>query len=218
MDKLIYFKTLAILLACLALALPANAYDFVKDGIYYNINGNGTSVSVTYKDTNYNSYSGTVNIPATVTYNGSTYNVTSIGLSAFNNCTDLIRVVIPNSVQYIMNYAFQNCTGLINITLPESLSAVYNNVFGGCTSLKSIICLNPNPGFCTNTNNFPTSVYSDAKLIVPQGYMSNYQSSSLWSNFSTIEEMDCDFAVDAIFYNDLGDNKAEVTYPNSSYT
>ena len=46
MDKLIYFKTLAILLACLALALPANAYDFVKDGIYYNINGNGTSVSV----------------------------------------------------------------------------------------------------------------------------------------------------------------------------
>ncbi len=218
MDKLIYFKTLAILMACLALALPANAYDFVKDGIYYNINGNGTSVSVTYKDTNYNSYSGTVNIPATVTYNETTYNVTSIGVSAFNNCTDLIRVVIPNSVQYIMNYAFQNCTGLINITLPASLSAVYNNVFSGCTSLKSIICLKPNPGFCTNTNNFPTSVYSDAKLIVPQGYMSNYQSSSLWSNFSTIEEMDCDFAVDAIFYKDLGDNKAEVTYPNSSYT
>jgi hypothetical protein len=138
-------------------------------------------------------------------------------VSAFSNCTDLIRVVIPNSVEYIMNYAFQNCTGLINITLPESLSAVYNNVFSGCTSLRSIICLKTNPNFCTNTNNFPTSVYSDAKLIVPQGYKSNYQSSSLWSNFSTIEEMNCDFAVDAIFYKDLGDNKAEVTGP-CSYT
>ncbi len=211
-------KMLTALLLCLVCAFSASAYNFVMDGIYYNINGNGTSVSVTYKDTNYNSYSGTVNIPATVTHDGTTYNVTSIGVSAFSNCTDLIRVVIPNSVEYIMNYAFQNCTGLINITLPESLSAVYNNVFNGCTSLRSIICLKPNPGFCTNTNNFPTSVYSDAKLIVPQGYKSNYQSSSLWSNFSTIEEMDCHFAVDAIFYNDLGDNKAEVVYPNSSYT
>lgn len=211
-------KMLTALLLCLVCAFSASAYSFVMDGIYYNINGNGTSVSVTYKDTNYNSYSGTVNIPATVTHDGTTYNVTSIGVSAFSNCTDLIRVVIPNSVEYIMNYAFQNCTGLINITLPESLAAVYNNVFSGCTSLRSIICLKPDPGFCTNTNNFPTSVYSDAKLIVPQGYKSNYQSSSLWSNFSTIEEMDCDFAVDAIFYNDLGDNKAEVVYPNSSYT
>ena len=204
-----------ILILCLVCAFSASAYDFVKDGIYYN--KSGSNVTVTYKDANYNSYSGTVNIPATVTYNGTTYNVTSIGMSAFSNCTDLIRVVIPNSVQYIMNYAFQNCTGLLNITLPASLAAVYQNVFSGCTSLKSIICLKPNPGFCTNTNNFPTSVYSDAILIVPQGYKSNYQSSSLWSNFSTIEEMDCDFAVDAIFYNDLGDNKAEVTDP-CSYT
>lgn len=210
-------KTLAALL-CLVCSLSASAYNFVKDGIYYDINTKGTSVTVTYKDTNYNSYSGTVNIPAKVTYNGSTYNVTSIGIHAFSNCTGLIRVVIPNSVQYIMNYAFENCTGLVNITLPESLSAVYNYVFSGCTNLKSIICLKPDPDFCSNTNNFPTSVYSSAKLIVPQGYMSAYQSNSLWSNFSTIEEMECDFAVDAIFYNDLGDNKAEVTYPNSFFT
>ncbi len=211
-------KMLTSLLLCLVCAFSASAYDFVMDGIYYNINGNGTSVSVTYKDTNYNSYSGTVNIPSTVTYNGTTYTVTSIGPSAFYGSTNLIRVVIPNSVIYLMNEAFRNCTGLLNITLPESLSAVYNNVFDGCTSLRSIICLRPNPGFCTNTNNFPTSVYSSAKLIVPQGCLTAYQSSSLWSNFSSIEEMECDFVEGAVFYNDLGNNKAAVTHVTSNYT
>lgn len=209
MNKLIYLKTLAAIVACLALALPASAYSFVKNGIYYNVSG--TSATVTYKDANYNSYSGTVIIPATVTNGGTTYNVRSIGPSAFQNCTNLRRVVLPNTIEYLMNNAFQNCTGLTNITLPASVYTIYNNVFDGCTGLKSVICLNPNARPCY-TNNFSTTTYSVAKLIVPQGSLNAYQAATdAWGNFSSIEEISCDFVEDAIFYNILNDNMVEVT-------
>ena len=209
MKRLLYLKTLAAIVACLALAPSASAYSFVKDGIYYSVNG--TSASVTYKDANYNSYSGTVIIPATVTNGGTTYDVRAIGPSAFQNCSNLRRVVIPSSVEYLMNYAFQNCTGLTNITIPATVFTIYNHVFEGCTGLKSVICLNPNARPC-NANNFSTTTYSRAKLIVPQGSLSAYQSATdAWGSFGSIEEMTCDFVEDAIFYNILNDNMVEVT-------
>ncbi len=87
------------------------AYDFYRDGIYYNKLGE-TSVAVTYKDTDYNSYSGSVVIPSTVTYSGKTYSVTSIGSYAFRGCSGLKSVTIPNSVTSIGWDAFYGCTGL----------------------------------------------------------------------------------------------------------
>ena len=210
-------KALSVII-CLMLALSASAYDFEKNGIYYNING--TNVSVTYKTTSYNSYSGTVNIPATVTNGSTTYNVTSIGPSAFQNCTGLTRVVIPNSVYYLMNNAFKGCSGLSNITIPASVGAIYNNVFDGCTFLKTVICLRPNPDQWF-TNNFSTTTYTYATLLVPKGSLAAYQSISddyCWGNFNNIEEVDFDFVQDAIFYDDLDNNKAAVcNVSQSSY-
>ena len=210
MTKQLLFRTVAAIAACLVLALPASAYSFVQDGIYYNVNG--ANVSVTYKTTSYNSYSGTVNIPATVTNGGTTYNVTSIGPSAFQNCTNLYRVVIPNSVTYLMNDAFKGCSKLTNITIPASVYTIYNNVFDGCTALKSVICLNPTPR-PWNSNNFTSTTYTNAQLIVPKGKLSDYQSSTYcWGSFTSIQEMDCDFVEDAIFYDKLDNNMVEVTH------
>ena len=210
MNRLTFFKTLATMVTCLALALPASAYDFAKDGIYYGING--TNANVTFKDTNYNSYSGTVIIPSTVTNNGTTYNVVQINPYAFKDCAGLKRVVLPPTIKYLMNYAFQNCTGLTNITLPADFYACYNYAFDGCTNLKSIICLSPTP-YSWNMNNIPESVLSNATLIVPQGKKAVYQSvGGSLSAFTDIKEMDCDFVEDAIFYKDLGDNKVSVTH------
>ena len=122
-------------LVLLALLLPANAtaYDFNVDGIYYNINGN--NATVTYY---FNSYSGDITIPETVTYNGTTYTVTSIGNSAFEGCTGLTNIDIPNSVTAIGSYAFEGCTGLTSVNIPNSVTAIDYGTFRDCSGLTNI--------------------------------------------------------------------------------
>ena len=110
------------------------AYDAKIGGIYYNFLG--TEASVTYEHTNngvhYNDYSGNVVIPQSVTYNGTTYLVTSIGDYAFyRRESSLKSVSIPNSVTSIGDYAFYRCWGLSNITLPNSLTSIGAEAFYG---------------------------------------------------------------------------------------
>ena len=64
--------------------------------------------------------------------------VTSIGESAFQNCTGLTSVVIPDSVTSIGNYAFQNCTGLTNVVIPDGVTSIGGGAFRNCSSLTSI--------------------------------------------------------------------------------
>ena len=89
-------KEFWILALLLSVALSGYAESFSVGGIYYGKNSDGKTVYVTY-----NSYSGSVVIPSTVTYSGTTYSVTSIGSYAFHNCSGLTSVTIPNSVTSI---------------------------------------------------------------------------------------------------------------------
>lgn len=64
--------------------------------------------------------------------------VTSIGGSAFNYCTNLKSVTILNGVTSIGNFAFYNCTSLTNVTIPKSVTSIGEYAFEYCTSLMSI--------------------------------------------------------------------------------
>ncbi len=64
--------------------------------------------------------------------------VTSIGLSAFRDCTKLTSVTIPDSVTSIGNYAFYGCTGLTSVTIPDSVTSIGIYAFYGCTGLTSV--------------------------------------------------------------------------------
>ena len=114
------------------------AYDLAVDGIYYNRNPDGTSVYVTYKTTSYNSYSGTVVIPSTITYDGITYDVTSIGNRAFYNCSGLTSITIPSCIASIGNSAFYGCAGLTSVRIPNSITSIGSYTFYGCSGLKAV--------------------------------------------------------------------------------
>lgn len=64
--------------------------------------------------------------------------VTSIGYGAFQNCTSLTSVTIPNSVASIDNFAFNNCTSLTSVSIPNSVTIIKTDAFSGCTLLNSI--------------------------------------------------------------------------------
>ena len=83
-------------------------------------------------------YSDTVVIPSTVTYNGTTYSVTSIKHHAFYGCSSLTSITIPESVTSIEDEAFYGCSSLTSITIPESVTSIGRSAFSGCRSLTSI--------------------------------------------------------------------------------
>lgn len=181
-------------------------YEFEDNGIRYKIGENNT-VSVVSRDAK---YSGDVVIPSQVSYNGSNYDVTSIGSSAFEGCVDLTSVSIPSSVTTIGGAAFYYCTGLktvdipngvttigegafskcgdlTSVTIPGTVTAIESNAFFQCYALTQITSWIENP-FSINSNVFPTSVYSNAALNVPSGKKTVYQNTSGWKKFENMSE------------------------------
>ena len=71
--------------------------------------------------------------------------VTSIGETAFYLCSALVSINIPEGVTSIGDSAFVGCRRLTSITLPASLTSIGGYVFNGCTDLASITFLATTP-------------------------------------------------------------------------
>ena len=110
-------------------------YDFFKNGFYYTITGSNT-VEVATGATD--SYSGSVTVPSSVSYNGTTYQVTGIGDGAFGACQHLTSVTIPNTVTYIGAFAFSESPLLSGIVIPNTVTRIGDSAFEGCVGLTSI--------------------------------------------------------------------------------
>ncbi len=65
--------------------------------------------------------------------------VTTIGSFAFNYCTGLTSLIIPDSVTTIENSAFNSCTGLTSLTIPDNVTTIGDSAFAYCTGLTSLI-------------------------------------------------------------------------------
>ena len=142
MKQKLFGRLVAVAAVLLLSAATASAHSFEVDGIYYEKNSDGTSVSVTFKGSSYydysNEYSGAVTIPSEVTYGGTTYSVTSIGYYAFYGCSGLTAVSIGNSVTSIGDFAFQWCSGLTAVSIGNSVTEIGEGTFWGCSGLTSV--------------------------------------------------------------------------------
>ena len=167
-DHNLLVRLLLILLISITTFASAHAHDFVVDGIYYKINDDGTSVSVTYKGisatSELNEYSGDVVIPPNVTYKGITYPVTCIGSETFKSCYNITSVFIPNSITEIGVSAFKFCGWLKSVSIPTSVTKFSWGIFSGCTRLSTV-------KLPENISDIPTETFMDCtslhSIVIP---------------------------------------------------
>ncbi len=151
-------KRLSILSCLLLFAIVAMAQTKLN-GIYYNLDNSNNTAEVTYGDSK---YSGDIFIPASISVNGATYSVTTIGNYAFYECTGLTSIRIPNSVTTIGEDAFFECDGLTSIEIPSSVATIESGVFCECDGLTSIKI----PSSVTKIGNWAFSECSELRKII----------------------------------------------------
>ena len=105
-----------VIVLCLVLMLvPTTAFAETSGNYTYTVD-NGEA-----KITEFNDQTATeVTIPFTI----DDYPVTAIGENAFNYCTSLESVTIPNSVISIGEEAFNNCTSLKSVTIGRGVNTI----------------------------------------------------------------------------------------------
>ena len=96
--------------------------------------------------------------------------VTKIGAYAFQDCSSLERINIPDSVTEIGNYAFMACSSLTSITIPNGVKKLNYGIFTGCSNLKSITI----PKSVTVIDDYAFAVCSKLTTITFQGTKSEW--------------------------------------------
>lgn len=140
---------------------------------------------MTYRNIDYNSYSGLVEIPSVVSHAYKLYLVNRIGDESFEHCSNLTSVTIPTSVVTIGDYAFQSCPVLTSVTITESITSIGWCAFSYCDGLKKVYC---RPQQVPNASQyaFYNTDIASATLYVPASAMDDYKSAEPWKNFATI--------------------------------
>ena len=107
---------------------------------------------------------GAVTIPATVEYEGQTYNVTAVGNNAFKSCAGITAVSLPEGITTVGQYAFYSCTALTTTNIPDGVKSIGAYAFNGCTNLTDVDL----PGTLTSIGNYAfKSCKSMTRLVIP---------------------------------------------------
>ena len=107
--------------------------------------------------------------------------ITSIEDAVFQDCSNMISVSIPNSVKSIGRYAFLRCEKLTSIILSENVTTMGYGAFSDCSNLMLVRSLIKTP-FSIDNNVF-YGIPSSAKLEVPKGTKSKYQTFPGWTYY-----------------------------------
>ena len=141
--------------------------------------------------------------------------VTQIGYDAFNDCTELTSITIPDGVTCIGNSAFSYCTSLETVTIPNSVTQIYPRAFYDCTLLKEVTI----PASVTSIGNEAFGYYyvrDSSETKKADGFKINYVNNTR-GHWYAIKNGFTDGTCFVV--NELDDGTAEITgYAGNSAT
>lgn len=200
-------KKLSILLTLLLLPLAAAMAEEAEiGGIRYNLDAGTKQATVIQKAEG--KYEGDIAIPSSVSYGGTSYNVTAIGTEAFADCPNIESITlaqglktiearafstnsnklkdifVPEGVTEIQYQAFSNNPALESVSLPSSLTSLGGYAFYNSNNIRMVNANSSTPLSISQTL-YPYS----ATLYVPAGSKSAYQSANYWKEFANVLEV-----------------------------
>ena len=149
-------------------------------------------------------------IPATVEYNGQTYQVTGIGKDAFKGNTAIMSVVISNGISNIGASAFEACINLTEINIGTDVISIGEKAFANIIApanevprradevLLTVKCYAVSVPE-TATNVFENTPIDKAKLLVEDNSVNDYSNADPWKHFGTIQGFNGGSGINAIW-------------------
>ena len=119
------------------------AHDIEIDNIYYKIDPDTYTATVTYKGESYDydleRSKDYVQIPDTIEYKSEYYAVKYVGSNAFRGCKNVRSVIIPNGVTSIGSSAFQDCSAMMYVEMPNTIKSIDFYAFSNCNLLQTVV-------------------------------------------------------------------------------
>lgn len=129
---------------CVKCNNPLLEYTLSEDGEYYIVNGTQTGICLEKE----------ITVPAE--HNG--LPVKAIAESGFSSFFYTEKIVLPDGLTRIKDYAFSYSKALKEISVPDSVEVIGFDAFGGCTSLQSFT-------FPRNLTKIPSALFTDCKSL-----------------------------------------------------
>ena len=118
----------------------------------------------------------------------------------FRGLPSLTDVTITENAKLIDNYAFMDCTGLVSLTFPQTVESIASCVISGCTNFKDLTCLPPTAP--QTFNNSFDEIIKNVVLHVPDYAIESYKGKEPWVNFMEIVVIEKVTDFDLIYYVD----------------
>lgn len=236
------FSFMSLMLAAAALSAQTTA---TVDGIKYTLEG--STATVTYPNdsrpssSSPSTYTGDIVIPATITVDDATYNVTTIGERAFYaaNITSISlpeglvtigkkslmnskigELNVPSSVTKLGDEAVESCSNLTTITLGEGCGGTWGAwVFWRSSGGYEVYMICDTKPTLYDNQTFDDSHASN--IHVKPAVYGDYMADSKWSIYNIVPDIGgsvtfIDFTEDGIKYKMTAEDKVSVVYPTDS--